>query len=383
MLSKQVLLKAIAVCLLLLGIWENIFPHVSATQSQFRLWFLTTDETHTNARLVAFDVAEKQIADEVVLPPGLTVASVSWSPDRTMIAAVVGEWENNVEFYGKGVCVFSAVGETVWCRDFPILNISSGGFAPAPITWLQDSQQLYIVTVMQPSTSLEPAAQVLVIDVKQEQVASLYDISFADTVIDAWLWSPYADFAAIRGWNRIQQVYELYVAMLSSRHEYSLVASNVSFALATSQLGVLYGTFVDHSDDVLVEIATLDENGVQVVQSLGELKFNNESLSPAALSISSNGNSVALVSTYGQAYQTAVFVLNLETNELLQIVEVDFTVDQLTWSPDNSLIAARVCEGPGFNNRCHIDVFSLDGTTTSIDTGFPENRDPMWVSIES
>lgn len=376
MIYHKLIVKLISVCLCILSVFGAQFSTSAnyTKQPSLVLWILATDENSMNSKLVAFEITKQQIVDEVVLPSDYLVMSARWSPNMEYIAAIIGE-KIDASTYGKAICIFAATGETKWCQEFSILSV--GGFKPASIDWSSDSQFLAIVTSIGSNRSLQRAARVTIINLERSPADLSVTVNFEDIVIDEWMWLQ-DGIAAIRGWNRARQSSQLYAVKLTPQPEYFLVASDVGPALATSHNTILYGKLADLPDEAPLEMATIDDGGHLFIQPLGQPQFDNTLLSAAELAFSREEKLVALVATEATTFQKALYVLDVDANAVSKIKAIDFVMDQLMWSPDSAYIAARVCSGPGLNNQCRVEIFTMEGEQIRVDTGYPENRDPMW-----
>lgn len=357
---------------------SSLIP-ISANQLFTRISILASDEDYTHASIILFDLSQEKIVDKISLSAELAVASGYWSPDSHYIAAVVGRRTNNLEFSGESICLFSKVGELLWCKEFQLFHISApvGGLWPAPLAWTSDSQHLSIITSRQFNDASTP--EINIIDIDQGIITSRIEITSSVESIELWKWSPNADFAAFIGWNRERQVHELYIVVFIPQFESYLLAPDVGIALDVNQSNIIYVGRGQQPYEAPIEIASLNNNRFSPSLFLEEPRLDSR-LVAKELDLSTDTNFIALVSPIpdnSTNESEGLFVLNIETNEIHSPESKFHFIDQLNWSPDTTYIAARVCEGYG-PTLCRVQIYSQVGDLISVDTGYIENRDPTW-----
>jgi hypothetical protein len=380
----------------LLFVWvamsgEPLPTQASQVESAFRLWFLATDDKYQNARMVAFDMADQRIAEEIRLPPDLTIISATWSPVGDYIAAVIGEGFPPV-LYGEGICVFSRSGEQVLCHEEAILALvgpfePNYSFIPAPVGWTADGQQLVFVASAV-ADQLQKSANVVFLDVEQRTVIQRVEIEFRGDAINYWQWFGDPIQAVIIGYDTENDTQQLYSVELQHDVRIELLETYTSPNTVVFLLGNGYIVLREHLTDPdrhSVDVMRIEDGHLVPFQSLGIVEYQTTPVPVNGPALSNNGHLFAFTSWShdpGREFgHFVLFVANLERGDVFRVGAADFTIDQITWSPDDTFIAAKNCSG--LNSRCQIEVFSLDGDTIRIDTGLSENRDPMWSTLES
>jgi hypothetical protein len=371
---------------------EHFSAHAHQARDALRLWILSTDGNYQNARMVAFDLENQQIVEEIKLPPGLTVISATWSPDENYIAAIVGGMLSSPAIlYGEKVCVFSGSGELVLCHEEPLLLV--GGrlpmVVPTPIVWSADNQQLVFVTSADAKRS-QQYAHIVILDVKHRTVIQNVEIGFPG-IIHSWEWLGSSLQAIAIVEDLEPDTYQLCLVEFQPELSIELLTTYTTPSTGASLVGTdnvafvsLVGDYEGHSVDVM----SIEDSLLVLSMSLELVEYQGAPVPVGGLALSNNGDLLAFTSwvylTANEPSQTHLFVIDFETEGISLIGGSPLLMEQLTWSPDDTHIAAKVCAGaPVVNTQCRIEVFSLDGTAISVDTGLPENRDPMWVSIES
>jgi hypothetical protein len=393
MTHKRLFLYFILILINVVGMCREQFSvHAYQTHPALRLWVLATDDNYQNARMVAFDMADQQITQEIKLPPDLAVISSTWSPDGNYIGAVVGKiLTAPATTYGEKVCVFSNSGEQVLCHEDPILTVAGHlpFVAPAPVVWTADSQQLVFVA----STEVEQMqqdARIVFLDVKQKTVTQSVEVDFPG-IIHAWEWMGPSIQAGVIAKDSDPDTYQLHSVKLKPDLNVDLLATYITPIEYIYFVGNDYIAIrkrLENPDGHSVDVMHIEDGRLVPFQSVELVEYEDTPIPANSLTLSNNGDLLAFTSWFeavtNEGAQIHLLATNFETGKTSLIGGSPLLMEQLTWSPDDTYIAAKVCAGaPVVNTQCRIEVFSLDGTAISVDTGLPENRDPMWVSIES
>jgi hypothetical protein len=392
MIHKRLFLYSILILVHVAGLGgEQSSAQASQSRPGLRLWMLATDDNYQNARMVAFDVTERRISEEIEFPPDLTIISATWSPDGNYIGAVVGRiLATPATTYGEKVCVFSDLGEEILCHEEPVLEI--GGqlpfVVPAPIVWTADSQQLVFVTGAAFSQS-EHNVRIVFLDVEQKAVSQSVEVIFPG-IVHAWEWLGSSIQAGVIVKGSEPDPYQLYTVTLQAELSVEPLATYVTPAEYVYFVGnghIAIRKRLENPDGHSVDVMRIEDGLLVPFQSLELVEYEETPLAVDRLMLSNNGELLAFTSWFETVSHEGslihLFVTDFKSGKTSLIGKIMYRIGQITWSPDDSLIATQICEGPGVYTQCHITVFSLDGAAITVDTGFPENRDPMWVALES
>ena len=256
MIRQRMIIFTTLFLICVIGAWSKQYsPEAALAQNGPILWSLATDEEYQNASMIAFDVNAQSVVEEVVLPSELAVGVAYWSPDRSSIAAIVGEKRNALEFYGEQVCVFSSLGVELWCADYPsyVMIHNPGRSVVPPISWSPDSSQLYTVTRTTEANQLrqDELLYVDVIDVVDGSLKQRTPMGLGDIRIDDWIWSDNLTYAVLFAWNR--ETHETGLVVLPLNHTANQV--NARDLLKVSNVGIGIATF----DSKIAYVHVLDD----------------------------------------------------------------------------------------------------------------------------
>ncbi len=361
------------------------------------LWQLASDRDGTHAKMIRLDVSQQRVVQEIPFPPDLIVGSAQWSPDLKSLAAIIG-LKPPYSSDDLQVCIFSPTGELEWCAKTQILAFPYSD-RPAPTLWSANSEHLFVVSPGETNTS----ARVQGLDVKHRKADISIDIDIPaaeDSYINEWHWLPEGQGAGIGIYDANKGIFETYAVWFSPKVEYSALTPAESWSLAWSDNStrIAFATKIGTGTlpgEIKSAIRIADFNGrvLSSVHSVPVPQYEGNSLDISDISWSHSGDYLAFsaLPTYkvtGSVHRF-VFVQKANTGQLTKLYQVppetetregfDYRINQLTWSPDDGYLAARLCIGVLSNGCSKIIILSTTGQVIEIDSGTADNRDPMWL----
>jgi hypothetical protein len=381
-------------------------------QHQFNisLWYLATDSSNRNAKLIQIGLPEQKVVKEVVLPSDMTVASALWSPDMQSIAAVILDREDLASDSPDSkikLCIFSNTGEVKECRELSVLIMfrQPHDLLPAPIAWSENSRDLFVVVNQEVNNYQK--LQVLALNTEPLTISATVNVNLDFDSIRVWEWAPDEKRAAVYTSNK-----ELYAIDFTDNpaETFLLTSENPSWpAWSGDQRKLVYDTFIPLAPEDVDPLATdgeiqgayklsvaqWDENGVFAIEHLDTPVFNGREILPFGFSSTtgiSDTDQLAFTNLEGIAeppYGTRVTLYSMETNTsqvsyLWKVEHENSTlrINNLTWAPGGYYLAGEVCIGFGLlgADSCQIGIWTVEGDFIPVDTGYPENRDPQWLT---
>jgi hypothetical protein len=124
-------------------------------------------------------------------------------------------------------------------------------------------------------------------------------------------------------------------------------SSTVVFLLGNGYIG-LRERLTD-PDRHSVDVARIEQGHLVPFQSLELVEYEETPIPASRLTLSNNGDLLAFTSwfqTGPEGSQIHLLVTDFEAGKTSLIVKVVSLIGQVTWSPDDTLIAAQICDGP-------------------------------------
>jgi hypothetical protein len=373
----------------------------TAKSSPLSLWQLASDIDGRDARMVRFGVSQQSVLQEVPFPSSLIVGSARWSPDMEHLAAIIGL---KPPYFSddQRVCTFTQTGQLEWCE--PIRALALYNSLPAPILWSTNSERLWVAGYAE--TSDYAKARVVSLDVAHKRIDASVDIDLQlpeDSYINEWNWLPEGQGAAIGIYNFSKGIFETYIVWFSPKVKYFALASAETWASewADDSKSLAYVTDVGtysptEGRKTTIRIAKLNDGQLSSTVNLPVPQYENRTIDIGSVSISHRGDYLAIsaLPTYDAlgSVHRLVFIQNVRTGQLTRLYQVppqdktregwDYRIDQLTWSPDDAYIAARLRQGDISNGCSRMIILNVKGGSQEIQSGSADNRDPMWIPIE-